>query len=192
MGMKEAFETFFEEMDKDSLAYLGKLPRIPYREGKVSKELVLTETLENGYAVWRPKLQEKKYSFDEIEKELGFEINKQIKDYLNTYWFRTLDAAMRVSGHKVFFSLHGVIPGIDFSDTIRHRFNISGAHYLKNHHYYLMGTYCKVDKLDSFLVHVNNETGEVTAVEAGDRVSIKLADSIEELLITMKGKWKEI
>ena len=30
MGMKEAFETFFEEMDSDSLEYLGKLPRIPY------------------------------------------------------------------------------------------------------------------------------------------------------------------
>ena len=35
----------------------------------------------------------------------------------------------------------------------------------------------------------NNETCEVTAVHVGDRRSIKLADSIEELLMTMKGLW---
>ncbi len=53
----------------------------------------------------------------------------------------------------------------------------------------LMGTYCDVDGIDSYLVRANNETGEVTAVEVGDRCSIKLADSIEELFMTMKGKW---
>ena len=30
MGMKEAFETFFEEMDRNSLEEIGKLPRVPY------------------------------------------------------------------------------------------------------------------------------------------------------------------
>ena len=67
MGMKEAFETFFEEMDRNSLSGIGELPTIPYREGVVSKELILMETLKNGYAVWRPQLQKKKISFESIE-----------------------------------------------------------------------------------------------------------------------------
>jgi hypothetical protein len=48
-----------------------------------------------------------------------------------------------------------------------------------------------VDKVDSYLVEFNNDTGEVTAVDVGAHISIKLADSIEELLKTMKGQWKE-
>ena len=71
---------------------------------------------------------------------------------------------------------------------VKSKFNYDGAHYLKDNNYFLMGTYCNVDGIDSYLVHANNETGEVTAVEVGDRCSIKLADSIEELLMTMKGK----
>ena len=61
--------------------------------------------------------------------------------------------------------------------------------YLKDHKYFLIGSYCRVGGIDSYLVHVNNDTSEVTAVHAGDKKSIKLADSIEELLLNMKGKW---
>ena len=42
---------------------------------------------------------------------------------------------------------------------------------------------------DSYLVQVNNDTGEVTAVDVMEKISVKLADSIEELLINMKGIW---
>ena len=189
MGMKEAFEVFFEEMDRNSLEEIGKLPRVPYTEGRVSKELLLLDTLEQGYAVWRPRLQEEKISFEKIEKELGFTINPQIKAFLNTYWFRTLEGKMYVSGRRIIFSLLQLLPGTLFDELIRTRFNRSGAHYLRDNNYFLIGTYCKVDKVDSYLVHANNETGEVTAVHVSNRCSIKLADSIEELLMTMKGIW---
>lgn len=179
-------------MDRNSLARTGKLPRIPYPEGDESKELILVETLKDDYVVWRPRLQEEKHSFEKIEKELGFEINQQIKDFLNTYWFRRLYGRMNVAEHEIRFALNEVIPGLLFDEELRYDFDRPGTHYLRDNHYYLMGTYCKVDGIDSYLVQVNNETGEVSAVEVGDRVSIKLADSIEELLMTMKGKWREI
>ena len=35
-----------------------------------------------------------------IEEELGFKIHPQIKEFLNTYWFRTLEAKMEVCGEK--------------------------------------------------------------------------------------------
>ena len=68
-------------------------------------------------------------------------------------------------------------------------FNHCGAHYLKDHKYFLIGTFCNVCGIDDYLVHVNNDTCEVNAVHVGDKKSIKLADSIEELLLKMKGKW---
>ena len=65
------------------------------------------------------------------------------------------------------------------------------THYIRNKVFFLIGTYCNIDGIDSYLVHVNNETCEVTAVEVGDRHSVKLADSIEDLLMNMKGIWPE-
>lgn len=37
MSMKEAFETFFEEMDKDSLEATGKLPVVPYIKDRLQE-----------------------------------------------------------------------------------------------------------------------------------------------------------
>lgn len=92
MGMKEAFDYFFGKY---------RIPKIPYMEGLVSKELILLDTLsKNGYASWVPRLQEEKISFEKIEEELGFKIHPQIKEFLNTYWFRTLEAKMEVCGKK--------------------------------------------------------------------------------------------
>ena len=81
MSMKEAFETFFEEMDRNSMKVRGKLPTIPLNEGA----LILSETCdEYGYSVWRPQLQTEQVSFVEIEKEFGFEIHSQLKEYLTS------------------------------------------------------------------------------------------------------------
>ena len=35
MSMKEAFDTFFEEMDRSTIEALGHRPSIPYLEGYV-------------------------------------------------------------------------------------------------------------------------------------------------------------
>ena len=191
MGMKEAFEAFFEEMDRNSLKKTGKLPRVPYKEGLVSKDLIQLETLEKGYAVWRPQLQKEKVSFEEIEKELGFTIHSQIKKYLNTYWFRKIEARVPNSAGRVIVGLDGILPGMDFANRISYCFDVeefcpdcSGIG-----EYFLIGTFCKFDDFDGLLVLVNNNTSEVIAVDGSIKNSVKLADSIEDLLYNMKGIW---
>ena len=157
MGMKEAFETFFAEMDRNSLKVTGKLPRVPYLDG-TSKELLLLETLEKDYVVWRPRLQDEPVNFGKIESEIGFSIHPQIKEYLTTYWFRSLEAQIKSSEGNVDFALNGIIPGTLFDEEIRMRFNSEETHYLKDHKYFLIGTYCNIDGIDDFLVQVNNDT----------------------------------
>ena len=192
MGMKEAFETFFKEMDRNSIAKKGKLPRVPYTNGESSKELILTETLEDGYAVWRPELQKKKLSFEEIEEELGFKIHPQIKQYVNTYYFLRLEGRIMSDEGEVLVSLDQIIPTTNLANWLKYSISDSETHYLNDKVFFLIGSYCNINGIDSYLVHVDNETCEVTAVEVGDRHSVKLADSIEDLLMNMKGMWKGV
>jgi len=178
MSMKETFDTFFEKLDKSSLKALGKHPSVPYLEG------LLLDTLDkNGYVVWKPELQKEKISFDHVEKKLGFSIHQQIKEYCNTYWFRDLGANIMTPEGKVKFSLDQILPSFDLEKIMYDGFMHCGAHYLKDHKYFLIGSYCRVEGIDSYLVHANNDTSEATAVHVGDKKSIKLADSIEELLL---------
>ena len=188
MSMKEAFDAFFAEMDNNSMKKFGELPSIPYIEGIVSKDLLVLDTLKNGYVVWRPELQKEHPSFDNVEKELGFIIHPQIKEYLTTYWFRRLEAKINVSDEDINFALDGMLPGKEIDDRVRGRLCTSDEHYLSNTNF-LLGTYCRVRDNDGYLVCVNNETCEVSAVDVGNQVSIKLANNIEELLFNMKGIW---
>ena len=141
MSMKEAFETFFAEMDDNSMKKLGKLPSIPYIEGKVSKDLLVLDTLKNGYVVWRPELQKEHPSFDNVEKELGFKIHPQIKEYLTTYWFRRLEAKINVSGKNINFALDGMLPGREIDDRVMGRLCTREEHYLSNPKFFLLATY---------------------------------------------------
>ena len=190
MSMKEAFDIFFEEMTQNYLKKKGVPPKAPCNEDKYPTGLFLMDTLdENGYAQWKPKLQENAVSFENIEKELGFKIHPQIKEYLSTYWFLALDGRLQTQKNKIVLRLNGLTPYNDLNERIVSGFDNEQSHYLSDHKYFLIGTYCMIDGNDSYLIHVNNDTGEVTAVEVMDKISITLANSIEELLMNMKGIW---
>lgn len=190
MSMKEAFDTFFEEMTQNYLKEWGVPPQAPCNEKRRPTGLFLLETLnDEGYAQWKPRLQENPISFDAIEKDLGFEIHPQIKAYFSTYYFLPLEAKIMKGDTRISFSLSGITPYTSIENVFKNNFNCEEAHYLSDHNYFLLGTYCKIDGVDSYLVQVNNETAEVTAVDVMDKRSVHLADSIEELLCNMKGIW---
>ncbi len=190
MSMKEAFDTFFEEMTQNYMNEWGVPPRVPYTEEKNPTGLFLPGTLDDkGYAQWKPKLQEKPVSFDAVEKELGFSIHPQIKAFLSTYWFLALDGIIQTSRGEAELRLNGLTPYSNLEERIISDFDNEETHYLHDHKYFLIGTFCSIGGNDSYLVQVNNDTGEVTAVEVMDKRSVKLADSIEDLLMNMKGIW---
>jgi hypothetical protein len=53
----------------------------------------------------------------------------------------------------------------------------------------MIASYCCINGNDSYLVQVNNRTGEITAVEVQDEISVKIADNIIDLLTNLKGEW---
>ncbi|MDE5792224.1 MAG: SecY-interacting protein Syd [Oscillospiraceae bacterium] len=190
MSMKKAFDTFFEEMTQNCINNKRIPFKAPYIESNYPTGLFLLHTLDDEvYAQWKPKLQDKIVSFDNIEKELGFSIHAQIKAFLSTYWFLALEGILQNSRGKVHLRLDGITPYVVLDTLIRSNFDNEETHFLHDHKYFLIGTYCMINGNDSYLVQVNNDTGEVTAVDVMEKISVKLADSIEELLINMKGIW---
>ncbi len=190
MSMKEAFETFFEEMKQNNIKELGIAPKAPCDEKRFPTGLFLLDTLDaDGYAQWKPKLQDKTVSFSVIENELGFTIHPQIKLYVSTYWFLQLEGNIETECGLVRLGLNAITPYTDIHALLPENFNSEETHYLSDHNYFLIGTYCMINGNDSYLVEVNNDTGEVTAVEVMDKRSVRLAGSIEKLLLNMKGKW---
>ena len=190
MNMKKAFDTFFEEMTQNCINNKMIPFKAPCIENNYPTGLFLLHTLDDeGYAQWKPKLQDKIVSFDTIEKELGFSIHPQIKAFLSTYWFLALEGILQNSRGKVHLRLDGITPYVILDIFIRNNFDNDETHFLHEHKYFLIGTYCMINGNDSYLVQVNNDTGEVTAVDVMEKISVKLADSIEELLINMKGIW---
>ncbi len=190
MSMKEAFDVFFEEMTQNYINEWGTPPQAPCNESKHPTGLFLLDTLnDDGYAQWKPQLQDKIVYFDNVEKELGFYIHTQIKEFLSTYWFLSLDGIIQSSRGKVNLRLNGITPYVVLDKLIINNFDNEETHFLHDHKYFLIGTYCMIGGNDSYLVQVNNDTGEVTAVDVMEKISVKLADSIEQLLINMKGIW---
>lgn len=56
-----------------------------------------------------------------------------------------------------------------------------------NNDFIMIGSSVQIGPIDSYLLEVNNNTGEVFAIEVMDKRSVKLVDSIEELLVNMEG-----
>ena len=85
MSIKEAFDIFFEEMTQNYLKEWGVPPQALCNEKRRPTGLFLLETKNSvGYAQWKPRLQEKTMSFNNVESKLGFAIHPQIKEYFST------------------------------------------------------------------------------------------------------------
>ena len=108
---------------------------------------------------------------------------------MSTYWFLALDGIIQTSRGEAELRLNGLTPYSNLGKHIIFDFDNKETHYLHNQKYFLIGTFCSIGGNDSYLVQVNNDTGEVTAVDVMNKRSVHLADSIEELLCNMKGIW---
>ena len=192
MSMKEAFDVFFEEIVKNWLEKRGRRPQIPCRPKDREKYGVLIvddDSNQGNYVCWKPQLQTKKIDFEKCEEILGYEIHPQIKEYVSTYWFVNLEGVIYKEGNRISLQLNAILPNYNMEQYIVGSFDNRETHYLIDEEYFLIGTYCSYCGDDSYLVHVDNKTGCVYIVQVIEQISIKIADSIEELLNNMKGIW---
>lgn len=184
--MKAAFDIFFNKMNESWKREWNTYPRITFSEKKDKCGLFISNEVKDGYAEWQPKLQTEKVDFDKIEEILGFEIHTDIKKYVSTYCFFRLNSSLE---NDIHFQLKDILPNCDMEKEILDRFKKERFHYKEDGEYFLLGECCCIEGDDSYSLQVNNTTGEVMAVQALDEEEIKIANSIEDLLLNMKGEW---
>ncbi|PHU34427.1 SecY-interacting protein Syd [Pseudobutyrivibrio ruminis] len=90
MIMKEAFDIFFEKLNRVYEEEFGTKPMIPYSE-KWNRDLLVSEPDDEGYVEWEPKLQTETIGWASIEDGLGFKICEELKAFYSTYSFAQLD-----------------------------------------------------------------------------------------------------
>ncbi len=183
MSMKEAFDIYFEKVG-NAAVFLRKKP---FNEKLRHTGLFLTDTLDSeGYAEWKPVLQDRPADFAKAESRLGFKISEQIKEYVSTYWFLYLDGHFVTETGIISLSLNMITQDTDIAELLSVYFNYEDTNCLSEHNLLLIGGFCCIEGDDGYLVMADNETGEVTAVQPVDKKAVHLSGSIEELLKKME------
>ena len=186
MNMQKAFDIFFNKMNESWKRVWNTYPKVSINEKYDQCGLYISEESKVGYVEWQPKLQNKDIDFQIIEKKLGYKIHSDIKNYVSTYWFLPLNSSLETVEQ---LQLKEILPNYDIEKLIKDRFRKDIFHYLKDSEYFLIGDFCCIRGDDSYSLQVNNNTGEVIAVQPFDKKEIRIATSIEELLMNMKGEW---
>ncbi len=189
-GVKEAMEYF---LAKNNIGYLYKwrtFPKCPIRKDKVDCALVISEPDRDGYYQWKPQKQVVPVDFACIEEKLGFSLHKDIKALVSSYFYFMLEGDMDEKN----FHINPLLPTTNIEKYVMDGFekeSYAGDYdfILKGHFFYLGGA-C-IGGNDSYALEINNETGEILAVEYMDKRHEKFADSLYGLFMNAKPIWYE-
>ncbi len=189
-NVKDAMEYF---LIKHNIGYLYKWRTFPHcsiRKDIVDCGLVISEPDRDGYYQWKPQEQTVSIDFTSIEAKLGFSVHKDIKALVSSYFYFTLGGDIDDKN----FDIPPLLPITNIEKYVLDRFekeSYAGDYdfILKGHFFHLGGACIEGD--DSFVLEVNNETGEVLAVEYMDKKHEKFADSLYDLFMNSNPIWYE-
>ncbi len=141
-----------------------------------------------GYYQWKPQKQTSAPDFAKIESELGFSLHKDIKELLSSYFYFMLEGDIE---DKSFF-IYGLLPTADIGQFVKDGFEkesyAGGYSHITEGHFFRLGGAC-IDGDDSFVLEIDNENGEILAVEYMDKKHIRFAGSLRELFLNSKPVW---
>ncbi|MBQ2803887.1 MAG: SecY-interacting protein Syd [Lachnospiraceae bacterium] len=187
-GVKEAMDYF---LTKHNIGYLYKwrtFPKCPIRKDIVDCGLVISEPDRDGYYQWKPQKQTAPVDFADIEARLGFSLHKDIKALVSSHFYFALGGDMDEKN----FDIPPLLPITNIEKYVMDRFekeSYAGDYdfILKGHFFHLGGACIGGD--DAFVLEVNNETGEVLAVEYMDKRHEKFANSLYDLFMNATPIW---
>ncbi|MCR5517834.1 MAG: SecY-interacting protein Syd [Lachnospiraceae bacterium] len=187
-GVVEAMEYFFAKNNIGYLYMWQSYPKCPLRKELAECELVISEPDREGYYQWKPKKQITPVNFEKIESELGFHLHKDIKELVSHYFYFMLEGNIEDES----FFIYGMLPIVDIEHYVIDAFEkesyAGGYRYITEGHFFKLGGAC-IDGDDSFVLEINNENGEILAVEYMDKKHFKFADSLRDLFMNSKPIW---
>ncbi len=187
-GVKEALEYFFAATNVSYLYKWCTYPRCPLREEDAKCILVISPPDYDGYYQWQPVKINENIDLSSAETKLGFKVHKDIKELITSYYYFSLEGHTNEYGIRIY----GNPPGMDFERSILNGFDkedyAGNYKFITSGQFYQIGSGC-IDGDDSYIFEVDNTTGEVWAVEYMDKKAYKVAESIKDLLLTIKPIW---
>ena len=186
--VKEAMEYF---LAKHNIGYLYKWRTFPHcsiRKDMVDCGLVISEPDRDGYYQWKPQEQTVPVDFTSIEAKLGFSIHKDIKALVSSYFYFMLEGDIDEKN----FHIYPLLPTTNVEKYVMDKFekeSYAGDYeFILNGQFYELGGAC-IGGDDSFILEVNNKTGEVLAVEYMDKEHEKFAESLYDLFMNATPIW---
>jgi len=189
-SIKDAMEYFFA---KHTIGYLKKwrtYPKCPVRRDMVNCGLVISEPDRDGYYQWKPVEVTTHVDFKSMESKLGFSIHQDIKDFVTSYYYFMLGADIGDAD----IDIYPFLPTMNVEKYILGSFekeSYAGDYeFILNGQFFRLGSGC-IGGDDSFIIEVNNKTGEVLAVEYMDKRHVKIANSLYDLFMKAIPEWYE-
>lgn len=187
-GVKEAMEYF---LIKHNIGYLYKYRTFPHssiRKDMVDCGLVIAGPDRDGYYQWKPQKQTTSIDFASIEFKLGFSIHKDIKEFVSSYFYFMLGGDMNEKN----FDIYPLLPTASIEKYVMDGFEKES--YAGDYDFILKGQFFRLGGAciggdDSYILEINNETGEVLAVEYMDKRHEKFADSLYHLFMDATPIW---
>lgn len=172
--MKQVLKDYFERKYLRWKQYKNVFPMISW-DKNVPSFMYVGEANNEGYIQWKAIEKDEIYDFNIIKNEFNVELNSDIKEYFNSYWF--LELAGIYGEYSII--LEPVVPNIglqDFFCNLKEYFN-----YHNNELKFIPIGF----EADGLLVVVNNETGEIFIEDHERQTFRKISDNLSELIRQM-------
>lgn len=189
-SIKDAMEYFFAKLTIGSLKKWRTFPKCPIRGGIVNCGLVISEPDRDGYYQWKPVGVTTPVDFTSMESKLGFTIHQDIKAFVNSYYYFMLGADIGDASINIYPFLPTMNVEKYILDSFEKESYAGDYEFILNGQFFQLGGGC-IDGDDSFIIEVNNKTGEVLAVEYMDKRHVKIADSLYDLFMKAIPEWYE-
>ena len=176
---KKIMDNYFKRQEKAHLETFGHKPMRPYTL-KVPLSIYTSEPNSEKWATWKP-IPAEQINWDEIEKELGFKINKELKKYFGIYRF------FDISGEYKKFCYYFTFFGLKSStkeDIIA--FYKIAQDYKPNTELFCLGSVSD-DKYDGYALYYDNKTNKMFFVDHDFDKVYDTNLSIFELIDKLKG-----
>lgn len=181
--MKEAFDKYFDRLNKSYKAAFNTRPRtcLP-NDVDIDKRLIVSEEDEDGYVEWAPVKIEKRPSLLNIEKELGFSLSAELKDFYLTYLFGKLEGTVG-DIDLYFYKMYSIN---NLEKKIKQEY-ADGQWCFPNSQVFLIGDAC-CGGIDNFFIYYDNEKQQLFIYdnEEGCEQRIDIKTSIAETIANMK------
>ncbi len=176
MSIKIAMESFFNNMMEGYRKSEYKYPVSP-KVDFIDEIMYIGEPDEEGWCGWRPIKKDVIHDLKDIEEELEIEINYDVKEYFNSYYFIRIEAKFK----SYDISLKGVTP----SEHNYELFKNSLRDYKYDHDGKLNYIPLGMDTNEDLIV-VENTTGEILIEDYERRKYKVIAASLEEFISQLK------